>query len=63
MLQFDLLRFSRGTWKKDVLWLVGLSVIGLPVAAAPMNTLAAAIFGDPMVPIHMMFRPLPSWAL
>ena len=60
---FDLLRFSHGTWKKDVLWLIGLSVIGLPVAAAPMNTLAAAIFGDPMVPIHMMFRPLPTWAL
>ncbi len=60
---FDLLRFSRETWKKDVLWLAGLSVIGLPIAAAPMSTLAPALFGDSMAPIRMMFRPLPGWAL
>jgi hypothetical protein len=60
---FDLLRFLRETWKKDVVWLVGLSVVGLPVAAAPMNTLAAWIFGDSMTPVYMMFRPLPTWAL
>jgi hypothetical protein len=59
----DLLRFSRSTWKKDVFWLFALSIVGLPIAAAPMNSLAAAIFGDPMAPIHMMFRPLPGWAL
>lgn len=59
----DLLSFSRDTWKKDVLWLLGLSLIGLPIAAAPMNTLAIWIFGDSMTPIHMMFRPLPTWAL
>lgn len=28
-----------------------------------MNTLAAAIFGDAMAPINMMFLPLPAWAL
>jgi hypothetical protein len=58
----DILRFSRKTLKTDLLWLLGTSIIGLPVAALPMNTLASAIFGDPMVPIHMMFRPLPTWA-
>lgn len=59
----DLLRFSRATWKADLLWLVGLSVIGLPIAAAPMNNLAVMIFGEALAPIHMMFRPLPDWAL
>ena len=58
----DIFRFSRETFKTDLLWLLGSSVIGLPIAAAPMNTLAAAIFGDAMTPIHMMFRPLPTWA-
>ena len=58
----DMLRFSRATLKQDLLWLVGLAVIGLPIAAAPMNNLAVAIFGDAMAPIHMMFRPLPTWA-
>jgi hypothetical protein len=28
-----------------------------------MNILGQAIFGDPMTPIHMLFRPLPLWAL
>ena len=59
---WDMLRFSRATWKTDVLWLLGSSVIGLPIAALPMNTLATAIFGDAMAPISMMFRPLPTWA-
>ena len=58
----DMFRFSRTTLKGDLLWLLGASVIGLPIAAAPMNTLAALIFGNPMTPIYMMFRPLPLWA-
>jgi hypothetical protein len=56
------LRFSRQTLKADLLWLLVGSIIGLPVAALPMNTLAAALFGDPMAPVYMMFRPLPTWA-
>jgi hypothetical protein len=59
----DVIRFSRATLKTDLLWVFGFSIIGLPIAAAPMNTLAAAIFGDSMTPIYMMFRPLPTWAL
>ncbi|RPI23091.1 MAG: hypothetical protein EHM70_22965 [Chloroflexota bacterium] len=59
----DILRFSRTTLKTDILWLLGTSVIGLPIAAAPVNFLATAIFGDSMAPIYMMFRPLPGWAL
>jgi hypothetical protein len=59
----DILHFSGATVKKDLLWFFGFGVIGLPIAAAPMNTLAAALFGDPMIPINMMFRPLPAWAL
>lgn len=58
----DLLRFSRKTWKKDLLWLLGTSVIGLPLAMAPMGNLATLLFGDPMAPINLMFRPLPTWA-
>jgi hypothetical protein len=59
----DNLRFSKATVGKDLLWLLGTSVIGIPIMAAPMNTLAAFIFGDKMAPIHMMFRTLPGWAL
>lgn len=59
---WDILRFSHETWKTDLLWLVGFGVIGLPIAAAPREPLAAAIFGDSMVATNMMFQPLPTWA-
>ncbi len=59
----DLLRFSKATLGKDLLWLLGVSLVGAPVMAAPMNNLAELIFGDAMAPIDMMFRPLPGWAL
>lgn len=59
----DILRFSRQSWKTDLFWLLGSGVIGLPVAAAPMNLLGDAIFGDPMIPVQMLFRPVPPWSL
>ncbi len=59
---WDILRFSRETWKTDLLWLLGFSVIGLPIAAAPREPLAAALFGDPTISTKMLFQPLPTWA-
>jgi hypothetical protein len=59
---FETLRFPRETWKTDLLWLLGFSLIGLPLAAAPREPLGVAIFGDAMIPTNMMFLPLPTWA-
>jgi hypothetical protein len=59
---WDILRFSRATWKTDLLWFIGFSIIGLPIAAGPREPLAAAIFGDAMTATNMLFRPLPTWA-
>jgi hypothetical protein len=59
----DIIKFSRATFKTDLLWFIGSSIIGMPIAAAPMNIVGAAIFGDAMAPIDMMFLPLPAWAL
>ena len=36
---WDILHFSRETWKIDLLWLLGFGVIGLPIAAALRNRL------------------------
>lgn len=58
---WDILRFSRATWKTDLLWFVGFSIVAMPFLAAPREPLAAAIFGDPMIATTMMFRPLPMW--
>jgi hypothetical protein len=59
---FDILRFSRETWKTDLLWFLGFSIIGLPIAAAPREPLAVAIFGDAAIATNLLFRPIPVWA-
>jgi hypothetical protein len=59
---WDILRFSRETWKTDLLWLLGFSILGIPIAAVVKDPLAIAIFGDAMTPTTMLFRPLPTWA-
>lgn len=56
------LAFSRGTWKTDLVWFIGLSLIGLPIAALPREPLAIAIFGNVEVTTELLFRPLPTWA-
>lgn len=58
---FDILRFARQTWKKDLLWFLGFSVIGMPIAGVAREPLAAVLFGDPMTATQMLFRPLPMW--
>jgi hypothetical protein len=59
----DLLRFTRATVGRDLLWLLGSSVIGVPAMALPLTNLAVLIFGNAMEPVNMMFKPLPVWAL
>jgi hypothetical protein len=59
----DAIRFSRATLKTDLIWFFASGIIGLPIAAAPMNILGTAIFGDRMVPVYQMFQPLPTWAV
>ena len=59
---FDMFRFSRESWKADLLWFVGFTILGIPIAAVMREPLAIAIFGDVMVSTNMLFRPLPTWA-
>ena len=59
---WDAIRFSRATIKTDLVWFFLTSLIGMPIAAAPMNIVGAWIFGDPLIPTYMLFRPLPIWA-
>ena len=59
---WDILRFSRETWKQNLLWFIGLSIIAMPIVGAPREPLAKAIFGDAIVATNMLFQPLPTWA-
>jgi membrane protease YdiL (CAAX protease family) len=59
---WDSLRFSRETWKADLLWFILASIIAMPIVGAPREPLANAIFGDAMIATNMLFRPIPTWA-
>ena len=39
----DAIKFSRVTWKTDLLWFLGASIIGLPIIASPMNILGQTL--------------------
>jgi hypothetical protein len=59
---WDILRFSRETWKADLLWFIVFSIVAMPLVAAPRVPLAQAIFGDDMIATNLLFKPLPTWA-
>jgi hypothetical protein len=59
---YNAIRFSRPTVRTDLFWFFLSGLVGMPIAAAPMNILGSLIFGDPMTPTYMMFRALPAWA-
>jgi len=59
---WDILHFSRETWKADLLWFIVLSIIAMPILEAPRVPLAKAIFGDDMIATNLLFQPIPTWA-
>jgi hypothetical protein len=59
----EIFKFSRATWKTDLLWFIGLSIVGMPIASLPREPLAIAIFGDVATTTELMFRPIPMWAI
>jgi membrane protease YdiL (CAAX protease family) len=59
----DILRFSKASLGKNLLWLLVILAIGLPIAVFPINALASLIFGNTTTPTNMLFQSLPGWAL
>ncbi len=57
------IRFHRETWKTDLLWFIGFSIIAMPIAGLPREPLGRLFFGDPIIPTYMLFQPLPTVAL
>lgn len=60
---FDLFKFSRATWKADLLWFIVASIVALPIVAAPREPLATALLGDVTIANNLLFKPLPVWAI
>jgi len=58
---FGLFRFSRVTFKKDILVFLGLVLLCGPVVFGPNYLLSAWLWDDPAIPYEMMFRPVEKW--
>ncbi len=59
----DILRFSKASLGKDLLWLLVILGIGLPIAILPITGVSILIFGNAAIPTAMLFQSLPVWAL
>jgi hypothetical protein len=57
------LRFERSTFWKDLALTIGVFILATPIGTIPGNVLAKMLFGNPDVPVVMMFSPLPLWAI
>jgi hypothetical protein len=42
----EILHFSKATFGRNSFWLLGISVIGMTIMAAPMASLVVALIGD-----------------
>ena len=59
----DILQFHRKTLWTDLAISIGVFILAAPIGTIPGNALAEILFGASDVPIAMMFRPLPLWAI
>lgn len=58
---FNIFKFSRSEFKKDILVFIGLALISGPVVFVPGYFISKLIWGDPTVPTEMMFGPIEPW--
>ena len=58
-----LYRIEREFWKRDVLTVLGLTVLALVIAMLPNPLLSTWLFGSPEGSVPLLFRPLPAWAV
>lgn len=58
---FNIFRFKRSEFKKDILVFTGLALISVPVVVFPGYFISVLIWGDPTVPTDMMFGPIENW--
>lgn len=59
----DILHFERSTIWQDLALTIGAFIIAAPIGTIPGNALAGMLFGNPDVPVAMMFSSVPLWAV
>ena len=60
---WDLFRLDQAHWRRDLLTVLGLTVLAVPLVLLPNFGLATLLFGDAAAPVPLMFRALPAWAI
>ena len=60
---WDIFRFERATLKGDLLVLLGFLIVVGPIALLPSYFLGAALFGNYLSAVDMLYHPLPLWAI
>lgn len=55
-------RIERKFVKQDLLFMLGLLIIGGPLGYLPNVLSARWLFGNPQVALELLVRPLPVWA-
>lgn len=59
----DLLHFERTTFWTDLALAIGVFILAAPIGTIPSIALGKMMFGASDVPVAMMYRPLPLWAI
>ena len=60
---FEVFRFIREGWKKDLVIFLGLFILSGPISMLPNAWLARLLWDSTETSTLMLFRPLPLWAL
>ncbi|MFZ5859064.1 MAG: hypothetical protein ACOYZ6_19725 [Chloroflexota bacterium] len=59
---WDVFRIERQFVRQDLLFMLGVLVIGAPLGYLPNILSAQWLFSDPQVALDLLVRPLPVWA-
>jgi len=59
----NLFRFNRVSFRKDLIFFIGLTLILGPAAFLPNNILSVWLWGNADIPFKMMFQPIETWLM
>jgi hypothetical protein len=57
----SLFRFNSLNWKNDLRLFLVLVLLSIPLALAPNYFISLWLWGNPMVPVEILFQPIPNF--
>lgn len=59
----DIMRIHRNSLWRDLALSLGVLLLAAPIGVIPSNVIGKMLFGTADIPVSIMFRPLPTWAI